>query len=95
MAEYLATWTDYFVNDTEVFGKILIALWVQKYKQMWKLQNKRGESLFLWFFLREHTKTIAIDRNDDPVQYLVMRCPIFGHAVTNIWSCGNQRLVIG
>ena len=32
MAEYLATWTDYFVNVSEVLGKILIALWVQKYK---------------------------------------------------------------
>lgn len=56
---------------------------------------KQKGRFFVFMVFSARTKTIAIDRKDDPVQYLVMRCPIFGHAVTNIWSCGNQRLVIG
>lgn len=56
---------------------------------------KQKGRIFVFMVFSARTKTIAIDRKDDPVQYLVMRCPIFGHAVTNIWSCGNQRLVIG
>ena len=55
---------------------------------------KQKGRIFVFMVFSARTKTIAIDRKDDPVQYLVMRCPISGHAVSNIWSCGDQYLVM-
>lgn len=55
---------------------------------------KQKGRIFVFMVFSARTISIAIDRKDDPVQYLVMRCPIFGHAVTNIWLCGDQYLVM-